>query len=193
MGKEKALIYDLPTSVEVNGKTYQIESDYRAVLDILAALSDNSLTAIEHTVAVLVIFYPDFDAMPTQDYEEALRQCYRFIGHEREEKDQKKQPTTTLMSWGQDFDLIVAPINRIAGCEIRTLEYLHWYSFLSYYQEIGDCLFAHVVSIRDKKARGKTLDKQEREFYRRNRDIIDIKTDCTDEEKDVLAAWGVSK
>ena len=40
MGEKKALIYALPTSAEVNGKTYQIESDYRAVLDILAALSD---------------------------------------------------------------------------------------------------------------------------------------------------------
>ena len=93
----------------------------------------------------------------------------------------------------QDFDIIIAPINRIAGCEVRALEYLHWYSFLSFYQEIGDCLFAQVVRIRDKKAHGKSLDKQDREFYRKNRDIIDLKTTYTESEKDVLAAWGISK
>ena len=67
------------------------------------------------------------------------------------------------------------------------------YSFLSFYQEIGDCLFAQVVRIRDKKAHGKSLDKQDREFYRKNRDIIDLKTTYTESEKDVLAAWGISK
>lgn len=61
------------------------------------------------------------------------------------------------------------------------------------YQEIGDCLFAQVVRIRDKKAHGKSLDKQDREFYRKNRDIIDLKTTYTESEKDVLAAWGISK
>lgn len=191
MGEKKALIYALPTSVDVNGKTYQIESDYRAVLDILAALSDNDLTMEERAAAALDIFYPDFDDMPLSDYEEALRQCYRFIDHGQNPNEQKKQPV--LMSWEQDFDMIIAPVNRIAGCEVRAMEYLHWYSFLSFYQEIGDCLFAHVVSIRDKKARGKALDKQEREFYKRNRDIIDLKTTYTDAEKDILAAWGVSK
>ena len=191
MGEKKALIYALPTSAEVNGKTYQIESDYRAVLDILTALSDKDLTEEERAIAVLDIFYPDFNDIPLSDYEEALRKCFRFIDHEQDQKEQKKQPT--LMSWEQDFEMIVAPINRIAGCEIRALEYLHWYTFLSYYQEIGDCLFAHVVSIRDKKALGKPLDKQEREFYRRNREIIDLKTNYTDAEKNILAAWGVSK
>lgn len=89
--------------------------------------------------------------------------------------------------------MIIAPINRIAGCEVRALEYLHWWTFMSYYREIGDCLFSQVVSIRDKKARGKTLEKQEKEFYRRNRDLIDLKTTYTEAEKDVLAAWGLRK
>ena len=127
MGEKKALIYALPTSAEINGKTYQIESDYRAVLDILAALSDKDLTEEERTIAALEIFYPDFDDIPFSDYEEALRKCFRFIDHEQDQKEQKKQPT--LMSWEQDFEMIVAPINRIAGCEIRALEYLHWYTF----------------------------------------------------------------
>ena len=82
--------------------------------------------------------------------------------------------------------------------ELQAAKSVHWnictgILFLSYYQEIGDCLFAHVVSIRDKKALGKPLDKQEREFYRRNREIIDLKTNYTDAEKNILAAWGISK
>lgn len=189
MGEKKTVIYALPTSVEVNGATYQIESDYRAVLDILTALTDNELDDQDKAEVALKIFYPDFDEMPVSDYQEALNQCFRFIDLGQDPKEQKKQPD--IMSWEQDFTLYIAPINRIAGCEIRALEYLHWYSFVGYYQEIGDCLFAQVVRIRNKKARGKALDKQDREFYKRNRDIIDLKTTYTDAENEILAAWGI--
>lgn len=183
------VIYSLPTSVEVNGTEYTIQSDYRAVLDILTALSDADLSNQDKAEAALNIFYPDFGDMPASDYQEALNQCFRFIDRGQEPKEQKKQPT--VMSWEQDFDMIIAPINRIAGCEVRSLPYLHWWTFVSYYMEIGDCLFAQVVAIRDKKARGKPLDKQDREFYRRNRDLIDLKTTYTEAEQDLLAAWGV--
>lgn len=183
------VIWALPTTVDVNGTTYPIQSDYRAILDILTALNDRGLDERDKAETVLSIFYPGFDEMPVSDYQEALNQCFRFIDRGQENREKKKQPE--IMSWEQDFDLYIAPINRIAGCEVRALEYLHWYSFLGYYQEVGDCLFAQVVSIRDKKARGKSLDKQEREFYRRNRDIVDLKTTYSETENELFAAWGI--
>lgn len=183
------MIWALPTTVDVNGTTYQIQSDYRAILDILTALNDRGLDERDKAEAVLTIFFPSFDEMPVSDYQEALNQCFRFIDRGQENREKKKQPE--IMSWEQDFNLYIAPINRIAGCEVRALEYLHWYSFLAYYQEIGDCLYAQVVSIRDKKARGKSLDKQEREFYRRNRDIVDLKTTYSEAENELFAAWGI--
>lgn len=185
------VIWSLPTSVDVNGTEYGIRSDYRAVLDILTALTDNELDDHLKTEAALEIFYPGFDEMPPGDYQEALNQCFRFIDRGEERKEKKREPT--IMSWEQDFNLYIAPINRIAGCEIRALEYVHWWTFLSWYGEIGDCFYAQVVRIRAKKAHGKSLDKQDREFYRKNRDIIDLKTTYTESEKDVLAAWGISK
>ena len=185
------VIWQLPTTVDVNGTTYEIRSDYRAILDILLAITDSGLDGQNKTLEALEIFYPAFDEIPASDYKEALEKCFRFIDMGQEKKEKQREPT--LMSWEQDFDMIIAPVNRIAGCEIRALEYVHWWTFVSWYSEIGDCLFAQVVRIRDKKARGKALDKQDREFYKRNRDIIDLKTTYTEAEKDVLAAWGISK
>ena len=124
------VIWSLPTSVDVNGTEYGIRSDYRAVLDILTALTDNELDDHLKAEAALEIFYPGFDEMPPGDYQEALNQCFRFIDRGQDRKEKKHEPA--LMSWEQDFDIIIAPINRIAGCEVRALEYLHWYSFLSF-------------------------------------------------------------
>ena len=183
------MMYELPKSLEVCGIDYEIRSDFRAVLDICTALSDVELTDQEKAVVALNILYPDFESMPIEHYEEALKRCFWFINCGGDEDQTRKAPK--LMDWEQDFQYIVAPVNRVVGAEIRALEYLHWWSFISAYYEIGDCTFAMIVRIRDKKARGKALDKQEREWYQQNRQKVDFKQTFSQAEKDVLSAWGV--
>ncbi len=179
--------YDLPRSVEVNGTKYKIRADYRDILTILEALSDVELSLPEKAQVMLEIFYPAFEEMPTADYEEALRQAAIFINCGREEDN--RNPVKKFMDWQQDFLLIVAPINRVLGTDVRGKKYLHWFTFCSAYQEIGDCTFAQVVAIRNKKLEGKKLEKSEQEFYRRNRDIIDFKQQYTAEEEAAISQW----
>ena len=93
------------------------------------------------------------------------------------------------MDWEQDFEYIIAPINRVSGHDIRTDDYLHWWTFISYYYEIGDCLFAQIVRIRKALKKGK-LDKVDREWYRENRDLVDFKQRFTDAEEELLNLWG---
>ena len=183
------MMYELPKSLEVCGVNYEIRSDYRAVLDICTALSDVELSDQEKGVIALLIFYPDFDTMPQDHYKEALERCFWFINCGSEEEQTRKAPK--LMDWEQDFQYIVAPVNRVMGVEIRAMDYLHWWSFISAYYEIGDCTFAMIVRIRDKKARNKPLDKQETEWYRKNRQMVDLKQTFSEAEKDVMAVWGV--
>lgn len=183
------MMYDLPKSLTVCGSEYEIRSDYRAALDICAALSDNELTDQEKAFVALDLLYPGFSKMPHEHYQEAIRQCFWFINCGSEEDHTQKAPK--LMNWEHDFQYIVAPVNRVVGQEIRAIPYLHWWSFISAYYEIGDCTFAQIVRIRDMKARGKPLDKQDREWYNRNRHMVDLPTSYTEAEKDILKAWGV--
>lgn len=177
--------YELPTSVTLGGAAYEIRSDYRAVIDIMTALSDAELTDQQRGYIVLDIFYPGFENMPEELYEDAVKQCFWFInGGEDKEEGKKKSPR--LVDWEMDFSRIVGPVNRVMGTEVRAMPYLHWWSFLSAYMEIGDCLFAQIVNIRNKKARKEHLDKSEAKFYRENRQIIDIKSIFTDVEQDIL-------
>ena len=184
-------IYDLPTSVEINGREWEIESDYRAVLDICIALSDPELNDSERALVVMTIFYPDFDEMTQADYEEALEQCMTFINTGKQSSGgSSKGNGPKLIDWEQDFHLMVAPINKVAGTEIRALKYLHWWTFISYYNEIdGDSTFAHVVQLRNKLARGTKLEKEDREFYKKNRDLIDFKNKYTAEDEKIMDEW----
>lgn len=179
--------YDLPTSVEVNGKEYTVRSDYRDILNIIEALSDSELTDSDKAEVMLDIFYPDFIEIPVSDYEEAIKKCMWFISCGDNQKDDKKKPK--LMDWQQDFPLIVAPINRVIGKEIRSIDYLHWWTLIAAYQEIGDCTFAQVVAIRNKKAKGKKLEKAEQEFYKQNRNLVDFKRQYTEQDENVINKW----
>lgn len=174
--------YDLPTALDVGGVRHEIRSDYRAVLDILAALSDCELSDAEKLNILLTIFYierPD-------DVEDAVKQCFAFINRFQPETP-NAQPK--LMDWDQDFAYIADAITLKAGHDIRADEYIHWWTFVGYYMNIGDCFFAQVVSIRKKKAKGQKLDDTEHEFYSSNRAVIDLQIKTTPEEDEILAAW----
>ena len=183
------MMYDLPKSLDVCGTVYEIRSDYRAVLDICTAFSDIDLSNQAKAIVALQIMYVDFENMPPEHYEEALKQCLWFI--DLGEEEQQTASNLKLMDWEQDFKYIVAPVNRVVGQDIRSVEYLHWWSFIAAYYEIGECLFAQIVSIRSKKAKGKQLDKSEREWYRNNRHLVDMKQKLSESEKDAFSAWGV--
>lgn len=179
--------YDLPTSVDVSGISYEIRSDYRAVLDIITALNDIELTTMDKAMVALQIFYVEFEQIPQEHYGDALQECFKFIDLGKELTD-KKSPK--LMDWEQDFQYIVAPINKASGQDIRHLPYMHWWTFMGYYYDIGECTFSTIVSIRNKKAKGKKLEKYEKEYYRDNREIIDFKQNYSSMEEELLKNWG---
>jgi hypothetical protein len=186
--------YGLPKSLEVCGVDYAIRYDFRAVLDIFVALNDRDLTDEERCLVALSILYIDFDDMPREHYQEARDQCLWFLNGGGESEEQKGAP---LVSWEQDFQLMVAPINRVYGQDIRAVEYdpeantggVHWWTFLSCYMEIGDCLFAQIVRIREKKREGKKLDKSDSDFYKKNKKLIDLKTNYSEAENSLVEAW----
>ena len=117
--------------------------------------------------------YDDFKEMPKQLYEEACIKANQFMEcHDR--SDDKKNPK--LINWEKDEHMIFPAINKAAGCEVRSVEYMHWWTFLGYFESVdNECLWAYVLSIRQKKARGKKLEKYEEEFYRRNIALCDVK------------------
>lgn len=57
-------MYELPTSVNVCGTDYDIETDFRAILDIFCILEDPDLTGNEKGVGMLGIFYKRFLICP---------------------------------------------------------------------------------------------------------------------------------
>ena len=180
------MIWDLPIAVEIDGKSHPIRNkcDYRVVLDVICALNDNELTDEEKVKCALFIFYEDISAI--DDFETAIKEMFRIInGGEEQEENHEQKPQ--LMDWEHDFPQLAPPISRVLGYDVRTPDkFTHWYSFLGGYQEIGECAFATLVSIRSKRAKGKKLEKWEQEFYQEHRKMVDLPKKLTQEEQDFL-------
>lgn len=153
--------WQLPLEVEVCGRRFAIRSDFRAVLDALAALQDPALSARERAAACLGILYPDWRALP--DAAAAFTAAMTFINL-GSPAQQDAPPGPVLVDWNRDAQLIAPAVDRVLGYSCRQAAYLHWWEFIGAYMSIGQGLFAQVVAIRDKKARGKPLDKYERRF-----------------------------
>lgn len=178
--------YALPTEVEIEGNVYPIRSDYRVILDIFEAFGDPNLNNDQKALAALDIFYPGFLTIPGDLLQEAAERLLWFINCGNE-GDSRKRPK--LMDWEQDFLYIAAPINRVVGQEIRSMPYLHWWTFIAAYYEIGDCFFAQIVRIRSLRAKGKRLEKADQEFYRENKCLVNIKERYSEAENTLLQEW----
>lgn len=187
--------WELPTSLSVSGRDYEIRTDYRVILDILSAMNDPEIFEpgmtekekdMERTLTMLQILYINFDSMPPRDWQEAAGKAKDFI--DCGIRDDGK-PKPRLMDWDQDAPLIVPAVNKAAKMDVRSVKYMHWWTFLGFYMEIGECLLATVVNIRDKKRRGKKLEKWEKEFYQNNKSLVDLRikhTERSKEEKEAL-------
>ena len=182
-------IYGLPTALEVNGKPYAIRSDFRPAIDILIMFNDPELSQEEKLISMLEILYEDAEQFDQNDIEQAALQAVYFLdGSPAERKGQEDNThNKKLYDFEQDFPIIISAINKVAGLEVRSLPYLHWWTFLGYFHEIKDGTFSEVLNIRYKKAYGKRLEKHEQEFYRRNRKMIDLQKRYTKEEEDYIA------
>lgn len=186
-----ASAWDFPTKLNIGGVDYEIRTDYRAVLDVLSALNDPDLveedshsTAYMQSSVVLEIMFPEYEKIPSEHTQEALDKISEFI--DMGISGDRKKPKT--MDWEQDAPILIPAINKVLNTEIRAEKYIHWWTFLGAYMEIGESLFSSVINIRQKKANNEKLEKWELKFYKDNKSLIDFEKveKRSEEEKNAL-------
>ena len=167
----------LPLRAEFAGCGYDLNADFRDVLEILQYLQDPSLPEFIRWQVALGLFYrQEVDPRHSRQAMEYL--AWFLTGGCQEEN----RPGPKLLDWQQDAGAIISDINRISGQEIRALPFLHWWTFLSWFHGIGEGQVSALVSIRDKLRRGKKLEGWEKEFYSANRDRIRLRPAYTPQQ-----------
>ena len=176
------MIGKLPTSLRIGEKDHPIRTDFRDVLTIVEAFNDPDLEDKEKLFVCLYILYEDFEELSSDEIEEAYTQAIWFIDCGDTTKKEGRHPR--MMDWEQDERILFPAINKVAGFETRSSEYVHWWTFVGYFMEIHEGVFSQVLSLRQKRAKGKKLEKWEQEFWASNKALCVLKPRLSKEEQE---------
>ena len=167
------MIGQLPQTLSVCNVEYEIRTDFRDILKIIAAYNDKDLSDKEKVFVCMRRVFKDLNKLPKDKntYSEAFKAATAFI----ECRLSSDKPSPKVVNWDKDEQLIFPAVNKAAGMEVRSVPYMHWWTFLGYFQSIDrDDLFGVVLTIRQKKATGKKLEKHEKEFLAANRELCSL-------------------
>lgn len=133
----------------------------------------------------MTIFYPDIGRINMHYVQEAYEKMVWFLnmgGRITEENARNIR----LYDWQQDEHMIFSAVNKVAGYETREKKDLHFWTFISYFYEIGDGTFSYVVRIRDKQNRHEKLDDGEKRFLKENKNMVKLETRKSEKEKNII-------
>ena len=175
--------YSLPVSTIINGKTVPFNADFRDILKILNILSEPNLLEIERIEIALEMFYNNDEYK--EDIDLAISEMNLFISGGVEEKPSNGNEKP-LYDWDKDYQLIAAPVNKVLGYDCRGKDFLHWWTFLSAFMEMGECTLNTYMGIREKLNKGKKLEKWEEKIYKENVDKIRLTPKYDDETQRII-------
>lgn len=181
------LVDDLPTSVTINGETYELNTNFKDCLKIIVAFEDPELTQIEKQVIMLSILYKE---MPS-DIEKAHKAAIEFLncGDEFESGIDTNDGIGRLYSFEKDSKYIFSAILQTYGIDLEQKEYLHWWKFVNLFFDLNEnCFFNRLVYLRRQKKLGK-LTKDELQQYNNLGDIVELPEEKSTEEKEQISEF----
>ena len=170
-------LYQLPEKADIQGTQYGLNTDFRVILKIIEILEQPELPEILRWRVALGLFY---DSPVPHDHQQAAMEYLADFLRCGQRAD---RPGPKLLDWQQDASAIISGVNAAAGCEVRALKNVHWWTFLSWFHAMPPGQLSTVVSIRDKLHRGKQLEPWEKEFYGQNKAAVDLKAPETEADR----------
>jgi hypothetical protein len=174
------LVDQLPTAIEIDGREYAIESDFRIGLRIMLAFEDDGLTLEEKYMIMLQNLYQVIPDNSQQAFEVGMR----FLNGGKDSETEEEGGGPRLYSFDKDAGLIFAAFKQTHNVDL-TADNLHWFSFLALFMDLGqDTTFCQLVALRKRLSDG-TATKEDRRMARDMGDLVDVPQpdDRTPEER----------
>lgn len=160
------LVAPLPVSVTIDGREYEIDTDFRSALLTIMAFEDGGLTTHEKAMIMLANLYPTIPDNVQAAFERA--QWFLNGGEEREETGKPR-----VYSFTKDARYIFAAFRQTHGIDLQTAN-LHWWEFLALFMDLGqDTTFCQLTALRSRIKSGKAT-KEERAAARAMGEAFDV-------------------
>ncbi len=191
---------ELPVSVDIGSEKYEIDADFRTIMNIEGIIFGKEVTEDQKNFAkemmkeieinekdaitnakyydALKIFYKD--NIP-DDLEEAMEKMLWFYSCGKEETS-KSKTKKKVISFEHDFDYINAGFMQDYKIDLFEVDFLHWWKFMSLFSALhDDCKICEIIGYRS--AELKNFDKEQRKRIREMQKIYALPDEISKEEK----------
>lgn len=154
---------------------YLIRTDFRIGLQICACLADEEFNEFERQAQALYLLYGN--GIP-ECFEEAIQGLSWFLNGGKEINEQESnKDSEAYFDFTEDARRIETAFRRFYGIDLDSVN-LHWFKFLDYIGDLGECAFTNVIEIRSKKITA-NMTKEEVNTYRKLKEEYALKAKKT--------------
>lgn len=186
------LLIDLvPNEVEISGKMYEINSDFRTSILFEQLMLDEDIKEEYKFIQALQLYFPKLPAIGL--FEEAFKKIIWFYSCDKETEETKvKRGKNTsskqIYDWDYDDEYIYAAFLDQYNIDLQEIEHLHWWKFKAMFKSLKET--NKIVEIM--KYRSINLseieDKKEKKFYKKMQETFALPNKVNKSEKEKLRA-----
>lgn len=130
-----------PKYVEIDNKTYKINTDFRVAIECQEIALDDSIGDFERALAIIYKLFGDNGLDDSNNYEKLLELAKKYLSCGKEVNDNSNEEPD--MDFIQDMDYIEASFMSDYNIDLANTE-MHWYKFYNLINglsnsEMGNC------------------------------------------------------
>lgn len=180
------LIDLLPTTVDIEGIEYEINSDFRASILFELLMQDVEIEDEEKIIQALQLYYKQ----RPNNIEEAINKMLWFYscGKENDLKSNSKTGSNSekIYDFNYDDEYIYSAFLDQYGVDLNEIEYLHWWKFKAMFKALKeDNEIIKIMGYRSIDL-SKVEDKKQKEFYKKMKKIYEIPIAISKDEKEKI-------
>lgn len=180
------LIDLLPTTVDIEGIEYEINSDFRTSILFELLMQDVEIEVEEKIIQALQLYYKQCP----NNIEEAINKMLWFYscGKENDLKSNSKTGSNSekIYDFNYDDEYIYSAFLDQYGVDLNEIEYLHWWKFKAMFKALKeDNEIIKIMGYRSIDL-SKVEDKKQKEFYKKMKKIYEIPIAISKDEKEKI-------
>lgn len=175
---------DFPNQAEVNGKWYEIRTNFRNSILFELLMQDEGLDARAKVRKGLHLYYP---VIP-EDLNGAVDAMLWFYRCGREETLQQKRMAARrgkkqIYSFEHDAGLIYAAFLQAYKIDLQDIAYMHWWRFRFLFNALPkDCEFTRAMEYRSIDINDK-MPKEQKDFYKKMKRLYALPLSKTEDDR----------
>lgn len=178
------LLIDLvPTTVEIEGVEYEINSDFRTSILFELMMQDSTIGEKEKILMALELYYPEIPKNINEAIDKILwfYRCGKDVNLAT--SGGKGKSAKEVYNFEYDDDYIYSAFLDQYGVDLQDIEYLHWWKFKAMFKSLKeDNMIVKIMGYRNIDL-SKIKDKEQKDYYRKMQKLYEIPVSKNEKEK----------